>query len=128
MFNWAIYTILMAICLHYTGKLPNLVVSLDAQPDFTTLRWLPQLDVISLRTDLERHLIRLSELATEEPVAAEIKGEDTWMDIDQKIESALDGKERGLTHLLPGVLKEQQKEQGCWKNGSAYTSNALHGP
>jgi hypothetical protein len=56
---------------------------------------------------VQRHLLRLAELAHEE--AALVSWNDPrWKEVDQAIENVLGEKERAL-----GALKEHRKEHGC---------------
>ena len=57
---------------------------------------------------VQRHLIRLSELAREEVGIVGPQGRTKWLAIDQEIERELGEKERSL-----GALQEHRKEHGC---------------
>ena len=57
---------------------------------------------------VQRHLIRLSELAREEALIIASQNDNTWLAIDKQIEHELGEKERCL-----GALHEHRAEHGC---------------
>ncbi len=61
-----------------------------------------------LIAEVQRHLIRLSELALQEASVITRKDDNTWLAIDKQIEHELGEKERCL-----GALREHREEHGC---------------
>ena len=58
--------------------------------------------------EVQRHLIRLSELAREEAGLIGSKDDTKWLAIDQEIERELGAKERCL-----GALREHRDQHDC---------------
>ena len=58
--------------------------------------------------EVQRHLIRLAELAREEAAVITEKDNPRWLDVDKRIEQVLGEKERAI-----GALNEHRREHGC---------------
>jgi hypothetical protein len=61
-----------------------------------------------LMAEVQRHLVRLADLAHEEAEALKVNGSREWLAIDKEIEFELGEKERAL-----GALKGHRQEHGC---------------
>jgi len=61
-----------------------------------------------LLAEVQRILLKLSELARAESKAMESRSENAWLEIDKQIELTIGEKERSM-----GALKQHRDEHGC---------------